>query len=219
MKPSLYSRLNIVSLLLLASCCPDAEPENFIFNIDSVEPVNFNHQTIEFIDGNNGEISASSYAIVIETTAPSIKNAKAQILKGGIFRSPDCSGVIDPLFVLEDQIVGLNITATEALSQTYPVGAELSQLFSPVLITKDNSFSTPPSLVDDIAGGVNFQDLNRNLIRHHEVVDYMNQRETSFYGLKLLEQPPQPVLLRFKLAFALKSGRMISGLTKPILLK
>ena len=50
MKPSLYSRLNIVSLLLLASCCPYAEPENFIFNINSVKPVNFNHQTIEFID-------------------------------------------------------------------------------------------------------------------------------------------------------------------------
>ena len=88
MKPSLYSRSNIVSLLLLVSCCPDAEPENFIFNIESVEPINFNRHTIGFIEGKHNEISASLYAIVIQTTAPTVKNAKAQTLKGGFFKVP-----------------------------------------------------------------------------------------------------------------------------------
>lgn len=205
--------------MLVNSCCPDAEPENFIFNIEGVEPLNFNHHAIEFIEESNVEISASSYALVIQTTAPRVKNARAQKLKGGIFRSPDCSGVVDPHFVLEDQIIGLSITATEALSQSYPAGAELGQLFSLILVTKDNSFSTPPSLVEDIGGGFSFQDLNKNIIRHHEIVDYRNQKETSFYGLKLLVQPTQPKLLQFRLIFTFKSGRTVDGLTQPILLR
>jgi hypothetical protein len=219
MKPRLPVILNAVFFFLVIACCPDMEQETFIFNVESVEPLNFNHSSIEFIEKNSSDVSALSYAMVFQTTAPSILNAKPKSQGGGIFKSPDCGGSIDPLFLMEDQIVALTITATEDFSQSYPAGVDLSVLFSAVLITKDNPFSAPPSMIEHISGGVKIQDLNKEVIRYHEVVDYRKQINVSFYGFKLLEQPSKPILLQFKLTFTFQSGRTISGFTEPILLR
>jgi hypothetical protein len=202
--------------VLFLSCCPEGEQEMFIFNIESIKPLNFNHNTIDFIEGNGTDISAISYAIVFQTTAPGIKNAKPKSRGAGIFKSPDCSSNMDPIFLLEDEIVDFNITATESFSPNFPAGSDLTEFFNPILITKDNPFSTPPSSVENLFDKVNFQELNKYFIRHHMTVDYSNQEEKSFYGLKLRELPTSTVQIQFKLELTFQSGRTMNGSTEPV---
>lgn len=218
MKLQLRKCSGIVFFLFIA-CCHEVEEETFVFSIESVSPLNFNHTTIEFISEDNQEISASSYAMVLETTAPSVRNAAPQKRGGGIFRSPDCGKYVDPQFLLEDPVAAVKVTATKDFSQAYPAGSDLSELFSPFWITKDNPFSTPPSLIENIPGGINIQDLNRVFIRYHDAVDYRNQKLSSFYGLKLIERPSVPVLLQFKVELFFQSGRTVSGFTNSVLVK
>lgn len=218
MKTRLLTLLNVGYFLLLTACCHEVELEDFFFNIESVSPLNFDHTTIEFINEDNCGISATSYAMVFKTEAPSIKNARPR-KKGGIFRSPDCRGIVYPPFLLEDQVASIKIMATEDFSQTYPAGADLGGLFNPIWITKDNPFSTPPSLIEEISGGLKSEYLNSELVRYHDAVDYRNQKLVNFLGLKLIERPTRPVLLQFKLEFVFQSGKAMSGLTNPVLLK
>lgn len=208
----------VVFPFLFSDCCPEVEQETFLFNVESVEPLNFNHNTINFIEESGSEVSALSYAIIFKTSAPGIVNARPKSRGGGIFISPDCSRV-DPLLVLEDQVVALSITATKDVSVTHPAGADLTSLFGPISIIKDNPFSTPPSIVDHIPGTINLIDINKAIV-YNAVIDYANQEKSSFfYAFKLLEQPAGPVLLQFKLELTLQSGKKISGLSEPIFLK
>jgi hypothetical protein len=124
--------ISVSFFILLMSCYPEVEPINFPVNLEGVSPLNFNHNGIEFIAESNVEISASAYAIVLQTTANNVKNAKPQKLGGGIFRSPDCSKCVDPRFVLEDSVVSVKMTATKNFSPSYPAGADLGEIFSPI---------------------------------------------------------------------------------------
>lgn len=213
---SLY--ISLTSLLLFASCCPEVDQETFTFNIETVSPQHFNHSNIEFISGSS--VSASSYALVINTTAPEILNATSQSGGGGIFRSPTCDKDVAPRFQLADNIVSINITSTVDFSSDYPAGASLNDLFSPIRITKDNPFSDPTSLVQSTPSGtINFDLFNSDLVNHHDAIDFRNQEDTSFDGFELIAQPDTPIQLQFRLEFTFQSGRKISGLTSLITLE
>lgn len=210
--------LFVTSLILLASCCPEVDQETFEFDIATVSPKNFNHNTIEFVNGNN--ISASQYALIVETTAPEILNAQSKSRGGGIFRSPDCDKDVDPIFQLADNVVNIDITSTADISPSHPSGSNLNELFTPIRITKDNPFSEPPSLVEEFSGGiVSFDFFNSELVNHHDAIDFRNQDDTSFYGFRFTGQLSSSIQIQFRLELTFESGRKISGLTAPITLE
>jgi hypothetical protein len=113
---------------LFATCCSEVVEEPFFFNIESVEPLNFDHGVIEFIEENSTHANSTlSYAMVFQTSSPHIKNAKPQSAVRGI-GSQVCSRTI---FRVEGEIIDDRITATESYTTDYPEGANLNNLFIP----------------------------------------------------------------------------------------
>lgn len=216
-KPNQMKRNTTICLVLLtlisAACCPEVEQETFNFDVESVQSVNFNRSTIDFVPGSNVSIPFFSYAVVIQTTAPDIANARPKSRGGGIFRSPDCDSVVDPMFVLSDEVTSISITATEDFSPDYPAGTELSELFNTIWITKDNPFATPTSFIDDVQMSIEIDFLNNYILGYHDAVDYRQQQIASFYGLELNAQPAQSVQLQFQVELTFQSGRTLNGIT------
>ncbi len=174
-----------------ASCCPNENPIDACFSLETFEAQNWS-------GGNQTDaesVNNSNYLIVLNLTTTNGKEIEYFNERRGFLWPPDCS---EPFLNVDlaPKVIDLQIFTENDLINGFPVGSDVTTLFSSLYIDK-NPLLDEPEVFQFNPDRV--EDLNTLLVENTTVEQIANSEPFRYYGLKPTFQVNEPSPLNLEL--------------------